>query len=34
VEPQLRNSLKSLQLDFVDLYLVHIPGGVMVSYSS
>jgi diketogulonate reductase-like aldo/keto reductase len=32
VETQLRESLKKLQLDYVDLYLVHMPGGLKVSY--
>jgi diketogulonate reductase-like aldo/keto reductase len=31
VEAQIRNSLKALQLDYVDLYLIHFPGGLKVS---
>ncbi|XP_013118553.1 1,5-anhydro-D-fructose reductase [Stomoxys calcitrans] len=30
VEPTLRNSLDDLQLDYVDLYLIHVPFGVQV----
>jgi len=31
VLPQLREQLKALQLDYVDLYLIHAPGGVQKS---
>jgi len=31
VIPQLREQLKALQLDYVDLYLIHAPGGVKKS---
>ncbi|XP_005186080.1 aldo-keto reductase family 1 member A1 [Musca domestica] len=30
VEPTLRNSLADLQLDYIDLYLIHTPFGVMM----
>ncbi|KAI6238628.1 alcohol dehydrogenase [Aphelenchoides fujianensis] len=33
VEPQLRNSLKLLQLEFVDLYLIHMPAGLTADLS-
>uniref|UniRef100_A0AC35TWS3 Aldo_ket_red domain-containing protein n=1 Tax=Rhabditophanes sp. KR3021 TaxID=114890 RepID=A0AC35TWS3_9BILA len=32
VEPALRESLKRLQLDYVDLYLVHIPGSMTADW--
>ncbi|KAI6174507.1 alcohol dehydrogenase [Aphelenchoides bicaudatus] len=34
VESQLRQSLKNLQLDYVDLYLVHMPGGLTADCSA
>lgn len=30
VEPTLRNSLADLQLDYVDLYLIHVPFAVFL----
>ncbi|KAI6195889.1 alcohol dehydrogenase [Aphelenchoides besseyi] len=33
VEPSIRQSLKALQLDYIDLYLIHTPAGLMKDMS-